>query len=182
MAGFNYRGQLSGGKENPVTLRVKIANSQTVAVGEAVKLQTLASGGGALRATAGSKVLGIVQGIVDANGIDLDNTSTSNYDGTFTSSTKTYSASSNNMTNKQVQALVVIDKNALWYNDSAGDLAAADQYKFFDITSATQIADQDGSDTAGSFVLIKLNPDNDGDASKGLFTIAESQTDAYAQQ
>ena len=182
MAGFEYRGQLSGGSENPVTLKVKIGTSKTVTVGDALQLDAFADGGGCERAAAGTKVLGICVGIVDANGIDLDNSSADNYDGTWTSSSKTYAASADNVTDKQVSALVVVDKNALWYNDAAGDLAAADEYKFFDLTDQDQIADQDGHDSAGAFVLVKRDPDGDGDASKGIFKIAESELDAYAQQ
>lgn len=181
MAGFEYRGQLSGAQD-PVTLPVLIGNSQTIKVGDAVKLVAFASAGGAMRATAGEEVLGICVGIVDRYGIDLDNTSSSNYDGTWTSSTKTYAASADNMTDKLVKALVVVDTEALWYNDSAGDLAAADEYKFFDLTDQDQIADQNGADNAGAFILIKRDPDGDGDASKGIFKIAESELDAYAQQ
>lgn len=179
---FNYRGQLSGGKENPVTLQVGIANSQTVTVGDAVKLQALSSGGGILPATAGSKIFGIVVGITDQYGIDLDNTSPSNFDGTWTSGTKAYAAASNNMTNKLVKAKVIVDENSLWYNDAAGDLVVADEFKYFDITSATQIADQNGNDTAGAFLLVRRDPDGDADASKGLFKIAESYLQPYVQQ
>ena len=181
MAGFEYRGQLSGAQD-PVTLPVIIGNSQTVKVGDAVKLVAFASGGGACRATAGEEVLGICVGIVDKNGIDLDNTSSDNYDGTWTSSSKTYVASADNTTDKTVKALVVVDKEALWYNDSAGTLAVADEYKFFDVTDQDQIADQDGANNAGAFILIKRDPDGDGDASKGIFKIAEHEFDAYAQQ
>jgi hypothetical protein len=182
MAGFEYRGQLSGGKENPVTLPVLIGNSQTIKVGDAVKLVAFASGGGACRATTGEEVMGVCVGIVDKNGIDLDNSDPNNYDGTWTSSSKTYASSADNMSDKLVKALVVVDKDALWYNDTAGALAAADEYKFFDVADQDQIADQDGADNAGAFILVKRDPDGDADASKGIFKIAESEFDAYAQQ
>src|SRR3990167_597592 len=172
MAGFEYRGQLNGA-QNPVTLSTLIGNSQTVKVGDSVNLDTLANGGGVMRADAGDKVLGVIAGITDANGIDLDNTSTDNYDGTWTSSSKTYVATSDNTTDKKVKALVVVDDNALWYNDTAGALVAADEFKYFDLTDQDQMADQDGHNTAGAFVLIKRDPDGDGDASKGIFKIAE---------
>ena len=182
MAGFEYRGQISGGKENPVMHSVLIGNTQTVKVGDAVKLVAFSSGGGLCRATAGEEVLGILVGIVDKNGIDLDNTSTDNYDGTWTSSSKTYVTSADNMTDKLVRGQVVVDKEAKWYNDSAGTLAAADEYKFFDVTDQDQIADQDGADNAGAFVLLERDPDGDADASKGIFKLAESELDPYAQQ
>jgi hypothetical protein len=179
---FKYQGQLSGGSENPVTLAVRIANSSTVAVGEAVQTEAFGSGGGCKRAAAGTEVLGIVVGIVNKDGIDLDNANDSSYDGTWTSSSQTYVAASDNMTDKEIKALVVVDKNSLWRNDAAGDLAVADELKYFDLTSATQIADQNGDDNAGAFILISRDPLGDGDDSQGLFKIAESELDAYAQQ
>lgn len=179
--GFEYRGQLNGA-ENPVTISVPIANSQTITIGDAAKLQTFANGGGAMRASAGSKVLGIVVGITNDDGIDLDNANSSTYDGTWTSSSQTYTAAADNMSDKKVKAIIVPDKNALWYNDAAGDLAAADLLKFFDLADQDQIADQDGSDSAGAFQLIKRDPDGDGDASKGIWKIAETQLEPYAQQ
>ncbi len=171
---FIYRGQLNGA-QNPVTADILIADSQTVSVGDCVKLQTLSSGGGAMRATAGVKLLGIVVGIVDDKGIDLDNTNPSNFDGTWTSSSKTYAAASNNTTVKKVRAKVVSDPMSLWYNDSAGTLVAADEYKYFDLSTYAVVADQDGHDTAGSLLLIKRDPDGDADASKGIFKLVENQ-------
>jgi hypothetical protein len=176
---FQYRGQLNGG-QNPVTLKILIANSQTVVKGRAVKMQALGSGGGCLPATAGSRIVGFVAGIVDSNGIDLDNTKQT-LDGTWSSANQSYAAAADNMTVKKIAALVVVDKNALWYNDTAGDLVVADEYKFFDLSTAAQVADQNGHDTAGALVLVKRDPDGDADASKGIFMIAESSLDPYAQ-
>lgn len=178
MAQFRYVGQLNGA-ENPVTIEIPINNSDTVAVGEAVKMDTLVNGGGVIRATAGSRIFGFVVGIVNALGIDLDNADPNTFDGTWTSSSRTYVAASDNLTDKLVKARVVIDKEALWENDTAGDLALADDWKFFDLTSATQVADQNGHDTVGALVLVRRpNPD---DASVGVFKIAESAVDPYAQ-
>lgn len=178
MAQFDYKGQMNGA-ENPVDIHVPIANSSTVAVGEAVKIQTFASGGGVLRATAGSKILGVVVGIVTDAGIDIDNArSGTDYDGTWTSSSKTYAAASDNMTDKKVQAIVRIDPYSLWKNDSAGDLAAADILKYFDLTSATRVADQDGSDSAGALQLVEIDAD---DASVGVFRVSEPYQFTFAQ-
>lgn len=181
MAGFEYRGQLNGA-DNPVTITLPIGASATVKVGDLVKLVAFSSGGGLTRATATEEILGVCVGIVDKKGIDLDNTSTDNYDGTWTSSSKTYVAASDNMSDKMISCRVVVDKNSIWYNDSAGTLAAADIGKFFDIADQDQVADQDGADNAGAMILIKRDPDGDSDASKGLFIIAEHEWDAYAQQ
>lgn len=177
---FQYRGQLNGA-ENPVLLTIPIANSQTVVSGRAVKMQVLSSGGGVMPATAGSKIVGIVVGLVDSAGIDLDNTKQT-LDGTFSTSAKSYAAAADNMTVARVSAIVCVDKYSIWYNDTAGDLAAADDFKFFDLASAAQVADQNGHDTAGALLLIKRDPDGDADASKGHFIIAETQLEPYAQQ
>ena len=45
MEGFEYRGQLSGAQD-PVTLPIIIGNSQTIKVGDVVKMVAFASGGG----------------------------------------------------------------------------------------------------------------------------------------
>jgi hypothetical protein len=176
---FQYRGQLNGA-ENPVVRKILIGNSAAIVVGRAAKMVVLGSGGGVTPATAGSRIVGFVIGIVDSNGIDLDNTKQT-LDGTWATSTQTYTAAADNMTVKKVAALVVVDKNALWYNDTAGDLVVADEYKFFDLSTAAQVADQNGHDSAGALVLVQRDPDGDGDASKGIFKIAESNLDPYAQ-
>jgi hypothetical protein len=177
---FQYRGQLNG-KENPVTLTVPVGNSDAVVVGRAVKLDTFSNGGGIIAATAGSKILGILVGLVDKYGVDLDNSNQS-ITGTWVTSTKTFTAASDNMTVDKVAGKVVVDKNSLWYNDAAGDLAQADELKFFDLGSAAQVGDQNGHDTAGAVMLMKRDPDGDADASKGIFKIAETQLEPYAQQ
>ena len=64
----------------------------------------------------------------------------------------------------------------LWYNDSDGTLARTNigQY-FYVLSGSNQIDSASAADTNGQFELIEIDPDNDGDASKGLFRIAESQ-------
>ncbi len=175
MAGFEYRGQLNGA-DNPVTLKCAIKNSATVKVGDMV----YNDGNGITRATNSTLILGVVVGIVDANGIDLDNTSTSNYDGTWTSSSKTYVAASDNMTDKKVCALVVADENALWYNDSDGDFTNPGDCNLFTVLADhDQVDESETSATIGQVYIVKLDPDGDGDASKCIVKIARSQLNAY---
>src|SRR3990167_7840715 len=175
MAGFEYRGQLNGA-ENPVTTTVVIGNSKTIKVGDAVLVSS-----GAQRITNTSpNIFGVVQGIVDANGIDLDNASTSNFDGTWTSSSKTYVSSSNNLTNKKVKVLVIADPQALYYNDSDGNFTdPTDQFLFVKCADHDQIDESETSATVGQFQVWKLDPDGDGDASKCLVRIALPQTMAF---
>lgn len=172
MAGFEYRGQTSG-SQDPVILQIPITNSATVKVGDAVYVAT----NGVQRITNGTLVLGVVAGIVDANGIDLDNTSTDNYDGTWTSSSKTYVASSDNITDKKVSAQVIADEDALFYNDADGNFTnPTDLGLLIKCTDHDQIDEDTTSATVGQFYVWKLDPDGDADASKCIVKIARSQT------
>lgn len=175
MATFAYAGQLNGA-ENPVIRNFLIKNSASVAVGEALLFSS-----GADSATAGSKILGICVGIVDSNGIGLDNT-TWTIDGTWVSSTKTYTAANDNMTVGLVRAQVITDKNALFKNDASADISAAEEGMKFNLTSATQIDGQAGVDAAGQFELVKYDPEGTGDASMGTYKICESYGDFAVQQ
>lgn len=175
MAGFEYRGQVSGAQD-PVVLQMPIAASATVKVGDAVYVASA----GVTRATSSTLVLGIVVGIVDNNGIDLDNTSTDNYDGTWTSSTKTYVATSDNLTDKKVRAQVVADAEALWYNDADGNFTnPTDLGLLVKCVDHDQIDEDQTSATVGQFFVWKLDPDGDGDASKCIVKIARSQMYGY---
>jgi len=175
MAGFEYRGQLNGA-ENPVTLDVAIKNSATVKVGDMVYNDA----SGATRATSSTLILGVVVGIVNAKGIDLDNADTATYDGTWTSSTQTYAATSDNQTDKKVRVKVIADENSIWYNDSDGAFTnPGDEHQFCDLLDHDQVDESETSATAGQVFIVKLDPDGDGDASKCLVKIARSQLHAY---
>jgi len=180
MASFAYAGQLNGA-DNPVTIDVLISQAggaKTAAVGGAVVLDAFTDGGGCEAASAGSLVLGICVGLYQG-GIPIENLPAGSYSGTYTASTKTYTAASDNLTDDKIYAKVVVDPMAKWRNDSAGALATADLFKCFDLTSATQIANQDGDNTKGAFQLLEINPN---DASEGIFRIRESEFGYAAQQ
>lgn len=175
MAGFEYRGQLNS-SEAPVTLDVAIKNSATVKVGDAV----YNDGNGATRATNSTSILGIVAGIVNANGIDLDNAPVDTYDGTWTSSTQTYVASADNMTDKKVRVKLIVDPMALFYNDADGNFTnPGDQGMFVKCADHDQIDEDTTSATVGQFFIVKLDPDGDADASKCIVKIAWSQLLAF---
>lgn len=74
---------------------------------------------------------------------------------------------------------VICDPDVVYYNDADGDLAQADVGKVYQtlITSGEAKIDEStgAADSANKFVLIKRDPDGDGDASKGLFKIYTSQ-------
>lgn len=174
MAGFEYRGQLNGA-DNPVTIDVVIKNSATVKVGDAVYNDT----NGLTRATNSTPILGIVAAITNADGIDLDNAPTSTYDGTWTSSSQTYVASADNITDKKVVAKVIADPFALFYNDGDGDMTINDVGTHMKLADQDQVTVGSPSATVGQMQLIKWDPDGDANASKGIFKISFSQAFAY---
>ncbi len=170
--GFEHRGQLSG-SEPPAYANVVIANSQTISVGDAI---TVASGAVSV-GTSGNRIFGVVAGIVNSDGIDLENANTNTFDGTFTgktgSSSDTYVASADNVTDKKVQAQVIYDDDALFINDSDGDFTdPTDLWQHYVLVSESQIDESSNSETVGQFQLVKLDPDGDGDASKGIFRLS----------
>jgi len=169
MAGFIFKKSLIT-KDSPVALSYIINNSETIQVGDAVALDT---NGHITVGTAGEEVLGIVAGVTDSNGISIDADS---------GTTDTYTVASDNETSAQKKAQITADKMSLYSNDADGDLATTNLLQFFDLIDENTIDQSSASDTSGQFQLISLNPDGDGDASKGLFKIAESQLDAYVQQ
>jgi len=174
MAGFKYKGQLKGGMQSPGTVNLIIGNSQTVYVGSAVGL----SGGYIIPATTGIRLVGICIGIVDKDGLDLDSTRSTKYDGTWTqgeAGTGNYAAASDNVTDKQVKAVVIIDKDALFESACTG-LAAAQRFGHFDLTdSITVHAYQGNGMNAGQMQLIDF-----ASATLGTFKIEESILDTYA--
>lgn len=170
MAGLKYRKSLIT-KDAPTLLQYIIDNSDTITIGDVVRLNT---DGHVTLAGAGNTVLGVVVGVVDSDGIALSPDS---------GTTDTWTVDSDNETVDQYEAQVIVDPYALFSNDASDDMATTNLGQFYDIVAASnQIDESSASDTAGQFQLISLDPDGDGDASKGLFRIAESQLFPYAQQ
>lgn len=169
MAGFAYRGSLTGTKERSLISGAEtiITNSVVVSVGDAVLIST---GGFISLGTAGSRVYGIVIGVVGSQGEKLDPDA---------STLDTFTVASDNQTVALKRAIIDISKDSIWFNDADSSLARTDDDLFYDLVSESQI---NGSVvTNGAFKIIKRDPNGDGDASNGLFVIAESQLDPYAQ-
>jgi len=169
MAGFAYRKSM-GSSEEPTLLYFIVNNSEVISVGDAVKVD---ASGNAILAIAGSTIAGVVHQVVDKNGIVISpNSSTSD----------TYTMAADNETVNQYQVGVDVSPRSLYSNDSDGALAATNLFQFFDLVSESQIDQSSASDASGSFQLVGLDPDGDADVSKGLFRVAESQLNPYAQQ
>jgi hypothetical protein len=167
MLGFELRKSL-GGSETPQLVYFTIANSEAVVIGQGIKLDT---DGYAVAATVGAKLMGIAAQVVDEKGIAVDPDA-----GTL----HTYTVESDNETDKKYKVGVYVSKDLLFANDASADLAQTNVGQFFDLSDKDTINQGTASDTSGQFQLIALDPDGDGDASKGLFKIAESQLDPYA--
>ena len=174
MAKFDFVKHLLGA-DSPITTKAIIASSETITVGDAVKN----SSGYIAACDANDRILGIVVGIVDQNGIDLDNTSADNFDGTWTKSTKTYIASADNATDKKVSVLVAMDPYAVFENEADADLTAAMRFSFFSLVDEDQVDGDTNSATVGEMMLWELDPREREDAAFGGFRLVSWQGDSF---
>jgi hypothetical protein len=181
--GFQFRHNLAG-RTTGIQRSYQIENSATITVGDMVRngYDSTVAGGGLELAAAGNPILGVVVGIVDRQGIDLDNSRLSK-SGTWTSSTKTYVAASDNETVDKVQALVDIDPMSVWSAQPDAAIGtttssgSSDQVGgYTDIVAAS---DQPDENNAGNAFNVKaqlfiwgVDPEN---TARGLYSIAEHQ-------
>lgn len=173
MAGFKLRGHILGA-QNPILEKLIIDGSETVTVGDAVLMVS----GYVQVCDANERIYGIVVGIEDNQGLDLSNQH-ADFDGTWTDSSETYVAAADNTTDKKVRAVVCPDPFALWYNDSDATLTVAMLKQHFSLIDEDQVDGDTNSGTVGEMQLWKFDPDEDGDASKGLFHIVSWQGDTF---
>ena len=168
--GFYFRKNMVGGDDHPPYADFILANSQTVTLGDAV---TLSSGFAAVCST-NDRPIGIVDSIVDFNGLPVNGfNSHATQTGTVTGD-DTYASASDNQTVDQVKVRVSMYRPMdLYYNDADDTLAQANIGTYFDMNSTGDNIDVASGTTSGVWQLMEIDPDNDGDASKGLFRIAE---------
>ena len=186
--GFRLRKNLYGLQTEGQQLSVRVANSTTLKLGDAVRLNT---GGFLVRSAAGEAVLGLITGFRASTTSDAAGVNPFGLGADATGLTLTeddqIATSSTNQTRADVYLVgeVTVDPAGilLFYNDSDGTLARTNIGQYFDVLSGSnQIDSASASDSNGQFELIEIDPDADGDASKGIFKIAEHEFDAYAQQ
>ena len=164
MSGFRYRKNLDGTAGAPANLNVVGANSVVFQVGDLIRVNT--SGFGAL-VTTGDVILGVVTGVTDKNGIAVDPDS---------ATLEVYTMASDNQTvaQKKVHFIPALP-NYLFFNDSDDTLARTNLFQFFDVNDENDVDVATAHDSTSSQVrLVEIDPDGDGDASKGLFQIVES--------
>lgn len=165
MSGFKFRKSLRGSQE-VAELQLLANDSNTFQIGDLIRVD---ADGHAALATAGDLILGVVTGVVDRNGLAIDPD-----DGTV----DTYTTASDNTTDadkKYKVRYIPALQDYLFYNDADANLAQNQLFQYFPINDENDVDGSTGNDsTLNTVRLIELDPDNDGDASKGLFQIVES--------
>lgn len=173
--GFTFRKTLYG-TEHPGTQRYLLAGSATVKIGDLVRVNT---SGLLVRAASTEAACGVLVGIVDQNGINVFSPRAQGTAGATLTPDDQIATASDNATNavKNLKGDVIIDPAGvcLFYNDSDGSLAQTNLYQMFDVANGNQVTTGGASDANGQVQLMQLDPDEDGDASKGLFRINENQ-------
>lgn len=163
MAGFKFRKTLGGGTAEATELSLIGTNSGVFQIGDAIRVD---EDGRAALVTTGDNILGFVSGVTTVN-----DTYTTPDSGT----TDTYTMASDNETVAQRKIKYVPAlQEYLFYNDSDDTLAVGNLFQLFDLNDENDVDVGTASDTTGQVRLIQLDPDGDGDASKGLFQVVES--------
>lgn len=185
MAGFTPYRTISGKTGGEVRDFI-IDNSKTITLGDAVDV----TAGYADLTGATGRSMGVVVGLVrDIGGdqrVPLDQDAAGTVGGTRSGNagvigSETYVSASDNTTVDKVLARVIVDPNMEYYNDADGSLAQADIGTYHDLVAASDQIDQDtGStgqegDNTNGWILLEIDPHNDGDASKGIFKNVKSQ-------
>ncbi len=173
--GFYFRKSLIG-LEHPPTSNYLLAASATVCIGDLVRVNT---SGLLVRAETGTAALGVLTGIVDRYGTSVFSPRAQGTSGATLTGDDTIATASTNVSDatKNLKGQVIVDPagNCLFYNDSDGTLAQTNLFQLFDVASGSQVTTGGASDATGQVQLMELDPDEDADASKGLFRLAESQ-------
>lgn len=182
-SGFTFRHNLAG-RASGIQKSFTIENSATLTLGDAVRASydTTTADGAVEPATAGSTILGFIVGFSDRNGLDLDSSRIVNTTTTWTASTKTVVAGSDNETVDMVKAIVDVDPFSVWSaQPDAAIGTTTSSGSSNQLGSYTDIVDKDQPDenNAGNAFNVKAqlfiwgrDPEN---TARGLYSIAENQ-------
>ena len=171
--GFTYAGNLRG-HATGIQESFIIADSATITIGDMV---ALSSGYVALAGT-GASIMGVVVGLTDKNGIDLDNSrlALTGTSASWTSSTKTVVAGSDNSSTDYLRAIIDCDPLSKW--SGATDNASTDAQAslagcYTDITSASdQASDATAATTQAQLFIWGVDPEN---SARNIYSIAQHQ-------
>jgi hypothetical protein len=173
---FEYSKNLSGIPSAPTPVKVKIANSTTLKVGQMVRVNT---SGFAVAAGVGNAILGQLVGLIDNDGTPVNSYGYNGATGhTLSGDDTVVTASDNQSRAVAVYAeIVVATEPIIFKNTASAALAQTNLFQLFDLASTSDQVDQGtASDTSGQMQLIELDPDN---TSIGYFRVAESQLLGY---
>ena len=182
--GFRFWRSLSGAQHAPQPIPVRIANSTTLRVGDAVRVNT---SGLLVTAAAGEALAGVLVGFQDEDGINPFSLAYSRAGVTRTGDDTLATSSTNSTRADYILGQVIVDVSGdlLWINDADGDLAQSNIPQFFDNdANGRQITQSGASDANGQWQLIVWDPKGTSgepnnpqtaDASQGAFRINESQ-------
>ena len=150
-----------------------IANSQTITIGDMVK----ATAGFIALVGAGGRILGCVVGLEDANHLDLEHPQATKTNATYTASTKTAVAASDNQTVDAIRAIVDIDPMTIYSaqpDQAIGTTTGSNLLGYYtDVPAASDQPDQDTAATTTAQLFIwGTDPEN---TARGLYSIAEHQ-------
>lgn len=163
--GFSYARNLDGSAYVPSLLYIIGKSSVTFTVGDAVRIDT---SGFCDICAAGEYILGFVAQVVTRAEKAKDPDSGTLHDYTM--------ASDNETSAKDMIGIIPALPNYLFFNDSDGNMDESHIGMYFDLISESQVDETSGDDsTTKSLRLWEYDPDNDADASKGLFNVVESQ-------
>ena len=170
-SGFQFKYNLAG-RTSGILKSFPITDSATLTVGDAVKV----TDGAALVSGAAAWIMGVVVGLTDEFGIDMGNSKVTK-DGTYTESTKTYTAASDNTTDKKFQVVVDIDPFSVFSaqpDATIGTTNDSDKVgSFCDLIAASDQPDEsDTVDTVQQLLIWGTDPEN---SAHGLYSIAQSQ-------
>lgn len=167
MAGFRLKGNLDGSAYTPSLLYGIGKVSVVFTVGDVVRINT---SGYIDLSTANEQVVGIVAGVVDANGLPVDPDS---------GTTNTWTMGSDNDTAAKLQvSYVPAFGHYSWSVDTDTTITVADVGQYFNVSSTSDSLVTSGqSYTIGTlmFQCIGTDPDGDADASKALVRCVGSQ-------
>lgn len=173
--GFYFRKGLNG-LEHVGSIDVILAGSATVKIGDLVRVNT---SGLLVRVAAGEYAMGILTGIVDQNGVNVFSPRATGTTGATLTPDDQIATSSTNATdltrNLKGQVAPDVSGQILWYNVADAALAQTNLLQMFDAANGNQVTVSTASDANGSVQLMQLDPDGDGDTTKGLFRLSENQ-------
>lgn len=184
--GFRFYRDLRGGMTAPTPIRIRIANSVTLRVGDMVRVNT---GGFVVTVGATAPVGGVLTGFVDNHGINPFSLgyNTGNPSVTLTGDDTLATSSTNQTRASYIYAEVIVDVAGeyLWRNKADGSFTQTNLFQFFDVdANSRQVATGGASDSNGQLQLMAIDPEGTtmegdnvsaADATIGLFRIAENQ-------